>query len=117
MIASQLLPRHPSTTSSRTPPLNLRGCLAGTVSLVLHPRPRPHHPIITLAPALALALTTLYHHPLSSPSIITRCVCIWKYIKFPLNGADNVFYGQRLMTIDSEPHLAQMAPTCVICVA
>jgi len=39
---------------------------------------------------------------------VHKCVCIWKYIKFPLNGADNVFYGQRLMTIDSEPHLAQM---------
>ena len=39
---------------------------------------------------------------------VHKCVCIWKYIKFPLNGADNVFYGQRLMCIDSEPHLAQM---------
>jgi len=39
---------------------------------------------------------------------VHKCVCIWKYIKFPLNGAENVFYGQRLMAIDSEPHLAQM---------
>jgi len=39
---------------------------------------------------------------------VHKCVCIWKYIKFPLNGAENVFYGQRLMSIDAEPHLAQM---------
>ena len=32
---------------------------------------------LTLTLTLTLALTP------------TRCVCIWKYIKFPLNGAEN----------------------------
>ena len=29
-----------------------------------------------------------------------RCVAIWKYIKQPLNGVANVFYGQRLMRVN-----------------
>jgi len=37
---------------------------------------------------------------------VHKCVAIWKYIKFPLNGAQNVFYGQRLLSIADEPHLA-----------
>ena len=43
---------------------------------------------------------------------VHKCVAIWKYIKFPLNGAENVFYGQRLLCVDSEPHLRQMVEVC-----
>ena len=31
---------------------------------------------------------------------VHKCVAIWKYIKQPLNGVANVFYGQRLMQVD-----------------
>ena len=31
---------------------------------------------------------------------VHKCVAIWKYIKKPLNGASNVFYGQRLKRVD-----------------
>ena len=31
---------------------------------------------------------------------VHKCVAIWKYIKQPLNGVPNVFYGQRLMQVD-----------------
>ena len=39
---------------------------------------------------------------------VHKCVAIWKYIKFHLNGVENVFYGQRLLHVDAEPHLRQM---------
>jgi len=31
---------------------------------------------------------------------VHKCVAIWKYIKQPLNGVPNVFYGQRLMQVN-----------------
>ena len=33
---------------------------------------------------------------------VHKCVAIWKYIKQPLNGVPNVFYGQRLMQVDKD---------------
>lgn len=41
---------------------------------------------------------------------VHKCVAIWKYMKQPCNGVQNCWFGQRLMAVDDEAHLALFAP-------
>ena len=45
-----------------------------------------------------------------SRSGVHKCVAIWKYDKRMYNGTPVVYFGKRLLPIDAEPHLAEMAP-------